>query len=59
MTSVPAYETLEFLSLDMAQDYQLTKLTPKSIAQFKKRLLRSQETTTAYMAQKIGFNPNQ
>jgi hypothetical protein len=56
--SAVAYSDLEFLSVDMAKDFNVDSLDPSSLATFRKILEADEAYTLNYLVTKLGFNPN-
>lgn len=55
-TSV-SYSDLDFFSVDMAADYEVTDLDATSLADFRKRLEADETYTLNYLVAKLGFDP--
>lgn len=53
-----SYGDLEFLTLDMAVDYNVTNLDGASLSAFRKILEADEAYGLNYLVKKLGFNPN-
>lgn len=53
-----SYSDLEFLTFDLASDYNVTSLDATSLATFRKALEADETYTLNYLVKKLGFNPN-
>jgi len=52
-----SYSDIDFYSVDMAADYDVTDLDATSLADFRKRLEADETYTLNYLVAKLGFDP--
>jgi hypothetical protein len=53
-----SYSDLEFLSVDMASDFNVDALDAASLATFRKVIEADEAYALDYLVTKLGFNPN-